>query len=58
MKKGKTVHNGSVYASPPNSGSDYALGAVLSHHMFAVARNTSHSLYRNRKNIVNSRNVI
>jgi hypothetical protein len=37
--------------------SGYALGAFLLHHIFAVAETATQFLYRNRKNVIYSRDV-
>jgi hypothetical protein len=38
--------------------SGYALGAFLLHHIFAVAETALQFLYRNRKNVIYSRDVM
>jgi hypothetical protein len=57
-----TAHNRTVYASPPVGGSGYekpwsayGLCAVFLRHIFAVAETAAQFLYRNRKNVIYSR---
>jgi hypothetical protein len=64
MEYGATAHNRSVYASPPVGGSGYekpqsayGLCGVFSA-TFLRLLETYGFLYRNRKNVVNSRNVM
>jgi len=61
----KSSCNRTVNASPPYGGSGYkktqsgfALCAIFLRHIFAVAGIASQFLYRNRKNVVYSRDVI